>query len=146
MQNDNFTTTLLVDQSPEEVFDAIRNVRGWWSGLYSEVISGNTEELNEEFTFRAGGGAHYSRQKIVETIPGKKIVWLVTDSELRGLEKKDEWTGTKITFDISKQGEKTRLVFSHVGLVPAVECYDSCSPAWSQYVQERLLPLIGSRR
>jgi len=145
MKNDNFTTTILVDRSPEEVFDAVRNVRGWWSGLYSEEITGNTEKLNEEFTFRAGGGMHYSRQKIVETIPGKKVVWLVTDSALQFLKKKDEWTGTKITFDISKKGDKTMLVFTHVGLVPEAECYDSCSPAWSQYVKEKLVHLIGSK-
>src|SRR5579871_3226525 len=99
MKNNNFTTTILVDQSPEEVFNAVRNVRGWWSGLYSEEIIGNTEDLHEEFTFRAGPGVHYSKQKIVESIPGKKVVWLVTDSDLSFLKKKDEWTGTKITFE-----------------------------------------------
>jgi uncharacterized protein YndB with AHSA1/START domain len=146
MKNENFTTTILVDQSPEEVFTAVSNVRGWWSGLYSEEITGNTADLNEEFTFRAGGGAHYSKQKIVEAIPGKKIVWLVTESELSFLEKKDEWTGTKITFDISKKGDKTMLVFTHVGLIPEAPCYDSCAPAWSQYVERKLLPLISSGR
>lgn len=146
MENKNFATTILVDQSPEEVFNAVSNVRGWWSGLYSEEIKGNTADLNDEFTFRAGGGKHYSKQKIVEAIPGKKVVWLVTESELSFLEKRDEWTGTKITFVISKDGNKTRLLFTHEGLVPEIECYDSCAPVWSQYVQEKLLPLITSAK
>ncbi|MFC0775802.1 SRPBCC family protein [Terrimonas alba] len=142
MNNNNFSTTLVLEQTPEEVFHAINNVRGWWSGLYSEEITGNTEKLNDEFSFRAGGGAHYSKQKLIEVIPGKKVVWLVTDSELTFLEKKNEWTGTKIIFEISKKDGKTQVIFTHEGLVPEIECYDACSHAWSMYVQEKLLPLI----
>ena len=146
MKNKNFTTTLIVDQTPEEVFNVVRNVRGWWSGYYSEEIEGNTEKLNDEFSFRAGGGAHYSRQKLIEVIPNKKVVWLVTDSKLDFLEKKDEWTGTKVIFDISTKGNKTQLVFTHDGLMPEIECYNSCAPAWSQYLQNKLLPLITKRQ
>ena len=142
MKNKNFTTTLIVDQTPEEVFNVVRNVRGWWSGYYSEEFEGNTEKLNDEFSFRAGGGAHYSRQKLIEVIPNKKVVWLVTDSKLDFLEKKDEWTGTKVSFDISTKGNKTELAFTHEGLTPEIECYNSCAPAWSQYLQNKLLPLI----
>jgi len=145
MKNKNFTTTLIVDQTPEEVFNVVRNVRGWWSGYYSEEIKGDTEELNDEFSFRAGGGAHYSMQKLTEVIPNKKVVWLVTDSKLDFLEKKDEWTGTKIIFDISTKVNKTHLVFTHDGLMPEIECYNACAPAWSQYLQNKLLPLITKR-
>lgn len=144
MKNKNFTTTLIVDQTPEEVFNVVRNVRGWWSGYYSEEIKGDTEKLNDEFSFRAGDGAHYSRQKLIEVIPNKKVVWLVTDSKLDFLEKKDEWTGTKVIFDISKKDNKTQLVFTHDGLMPEIECYNSCAPAWSQYLQNKLLPLIAN--
>ena len=142
MPNQNYTTTLLVDQTPEEVFNAVRNVRGWWSGYYSEDIKGDTEKLNDEFSFRAGDGVHYSKQKLVEVISNKKVVWLITESDLSFLEKKDEWTGTKVIFDISTKDNKTQLVFTHDGLSPDIECYNSCAPAWSQYLQNKLLPLI----
>ena len=137
MKKQHFTSTIMVDQSPLEVFTAITNVRGWWS----EGIEGNTAKLNDEFIFQVKD-VHYSRQKLTEVIPGKKVVWLVTDSNMSFVNDKNEWTGTKIIFDISETGNKTKLVFTHEGLVPEVECYGACSPAWTEYVQHSLLNLI----
>jgi uncharacterized protein YndB with AHSA1/START domain len=146
MSKKDFTISLLVDQTPEEVFTAITNVRAWWSGYYSEELVGNTEKLHDEFSFRAGPDVHYSKQKLVEVVPNKKIVWLVTESNLSFLEQTDEWTGTKVIFEIAKKGEKTQLTFTHQGLTSEVKCYDACAPAWTQYVQNKLLPLIETNK
>jgi Activator of Hsp90 ATPase homolog 1-like protein len=140
----DFTTTFLVDQSPNEVFKAVTNVRGWWQGLYEEEINGKTQDLHDEFTFRAGGGAHYSKQRLLELVPDKKVVWLVTEGALSFVDKKDEWKGTKIIFDISTKGNKTKVQFTHEGLNPQIECYDSCSSAWQMYLDQKLIPLIKS--
>jgi hypothetical protein len=139
----DFTFTLETENSPEQVFRVIKDVRSWWSGLYAEEFTGETENLHDEFSFRAGEGAHYSKQKLVEVIPDKKIVWLITEGELTFIEKTDEWVGTKVIFEISERNGKTQLVFIHEGLTPEVECYDSCAPAWSMYLQDKLLPLIS---
>ena len=137
MTTTDFSTTILVDQAPDEVFNAINNVRGWWQG----EIEGNTSHLNDEFTYRMED-FHFSRQKLVEVIPGKKVVWLVTDSMLNFIKEKSEWTGTKISFEISETGNKTQLRFTHDGLAPGIECYNACSNAWSQLVQQSLFSLI----
>lgn len=142
MTKQDFAITMMVDHSAQEVFIAIKNVRGWWSGLYGEEFEGNSDEQNDEFIYRAGEGMHYSKQKLIELIPDKKIVWLVTESKLNFLEDKSEWTGTKICFDISTQGDKTQVRFTHLGLLPEIECYNSCAPVWTKYVQEKLVSLI----
>ena len=137
MDTPNFSTTILVEKSAKEVFDAVNNVRGWWQG----EIEGSTDKLNDEFVYRMGD-FHFSKQKLIEIIPDKKIVWLVTDSKLNFTKDKSEWTGTKISFEITEINNKTQLRFTHLGLVPEFECYDACSNAWGQLIQQSLFSLI----
>ena len=137
MKSQNYTTTFTVDQTPEEAFAAINNVRDWWSGN----IEGSTNKLGDEWTYRYRD-IHYSKQKITELIPGKKVVWLVLDGYLNFIEYKSEWKGTKITFEIAKKGGKTEVHFTHVGLVPDSECYGACSNAWGSYINGSLRSLI----
>ena len=137
MKNQDYTATFTVDQTPEEAFTAINNVRGWWSGS----IEGSTINLGDVFTYRYED-IHYSKQKITELIPAKKVVWQVLDAKLNFVKDKDEWNGTKVIFEISKKGNKTEVHFTHSGLVPQFECYDSCSDAWGGYVKGSLRSLI----
>lgn len=138
MNNQNYTIAFTVDQTPEEAFAAINNVRGWWSGQ----IEGSTDKLGGEFTYRYED-LHYSKQKITQLIPGKKVVWLVLDSSLNFIKDKGEWNGTEIIFEVSKtRGKKTEIRFTHSGLDPKNECYESCSNAWGFYVRGSLQSLI----
>ena len=136
LKSQNYTTAFTVDQTPEEAFAAINNVRGWWSG----EIEGSTDKLGDEFTYRYED-VHYSKQKVTELIPGKKVVWLVLDGYLN-FEDKTEWKGTEITFEISKKGDKSEIRFTHLGLVPESECFNACSSAWGSYMNGSLRSLI----
>jgi len=136
-QQQDFTTTIVVDQSPEEIFKAINNPKGWWQG----EIYGDTAEVNDEFTYRMGD-VHFSKQRVIESFPGKKVVWLVTESEINFVSDKKEWVDTTIVFDIIPEGTKTRLTFTHQGLVPAVECFDGCSVAWQGLIEKSLSSYI----
>ncbi len=139
MKNQNYSTSFSVDQSPEEVFHAINNVRGWWSG----EITGDTDKLGAEFTYRVKE-VHRSTQKITELTPGKKIVWHVVDANLSFLKNRSEWKGTDIVFEIAKKRNGTDVRFTHRGLMPAIECYKDCSNAWSTLVNGNLRRLIST--
>jgi hypothetical protein len=137
MNTSNFTTTILVDQSPEKAFNAINNVGAWWQG----EIKGDSKKLSDEFTYRMKD-IHFSKQKVVDLIPNKKVAWLIMESKLTFTKDKSEWTNTKIIFDISEIKNKTQIRFTHLGLVPKFECYGDCSNAWTQLIQKSLFSLI----
>jgi len=133
----DFTTTLMVDQTPKEVYNAINNVRGWWS----ENIEGDTDKLNGEFIYRYKD-VHYSKIKVIELIPYQKIVWQVLDNYFKFTKDEREWIGTKVVIDILRKGDQTEIRFTHQGLVPQYECYEVCREAWTNYVSDSLSNLI----
>jgi hypothetical protein len=137
MATADFTSTILVGQTSGEVFNAINNVRGWWS----EEIEGSTDKLNDEWTYHYEN-AHQCKMKIIEFVPNKKVVWLVLDNYFSFTKDKNEWKGNKIFFEIMEKGNKTQLKFTQLGLVPEYECYDICKNAWNTYIQKSLHSLI----
>src|ERR1700730_2264319 len=137
----DFTTSFSVDQTADEAYAAINNVRLWWTG----DVEGSTDKLGDEFTYRFED-IHYSKQKVTQLIPGRKIVWLVLDSKLNFVKDKTEWTGTEMTFDIARRAGKTEVSFTHRGLVPEFECFDDCSNAWGGYINSSLRNLITTAK
>jgi hypothetical protein len=136
----NFTTTIEVSNAPHNVFTAITDdVAKWWGG---KDLEGSSKKLNDEFIINHPG-AHYSKQKVVDIIQDKKIIWLVTESVLDWLQKdKQEWTNTKMIFEIVPKGDRTLLNFTHEGLVPEKECYALCHEGWNTVIKEYLFYYI----
>ncbi len=139
MSNQSYTIAFTVDQTPEEAFAAINNVRGWWS----EEIEGRTDKLGAEFKYHFRD-IHRCTLRITESVPGKKVVWRVSDNFFNFTKDKTEWKGTDIIFDVSKKGNKTEVRFTHQGLVPEYECYDACSNGWSTYINGSLRDLLAT--
>lgn len=140
MNDKSLSMTITVDRTPEEAFEAINDVRGWWTG----EIEGQTDVLGARFTYRHGD-VHRSTHEITELAPGKKIAWRVVDSHLGFTADKEEWTGTDVVFEIAKKGSSTEVRFTHVGLVPEIECHDKCSRAWGYFIREKLRAHIEGR-
>jgi hypothetical protein len=137
MENRNFSTSITVDATAQEVFNSITNVHGWWS----EETEGSTENLNDEFTYHYKD-VHICKMKLIEVIPNEKVVWLVMDNYFKFTEDKSEWNGNKIIFEITEKDNKTQLQFTQLGLVPEYECFEICSDAWTNYIQNSLRSLI----
>jgi hypothetical protein len=137
MEKSNYHISLIVNARAADVFRQINNVAAWWT----DDLKGHTQKLHDEFTVQFGD-VHVSTQKIVEFIPGKRVTWLVTHSKLNFIKDKQEWNNTEIRFDLDEKDGKTQIDFTHIGLVPNVECYESCVGGWDYYLKGSLYQLL----
>jgi len=96
MENQDYHATIMVSQAVNEAFTAINSVSKWWT----EKLEGSSEKLNDVFTVDFGD-TNFVTHKLIEVIPGKKIVWLVTDCYLSWFTDKTEWKNTKMVFEIA---------------------------------------------
>ncbi len=127
MENKNFHRTIRVNATPEEAFRKIAEVGEWWAKKFVG------KALYEGDIFRIEFGTTWVNFKIKQAIPNKKTIWVVTDSYLPWLAEKDEWTNTEIVYELSEEDGLTRIDFTHVGLIPGIECYERCEAGWTRF-------------
>ena len=136
----SYTATIEINKPGAELFRCIQDVSKWWGG---KDLTGNSAGLNDEFTIDHPG-SHLTIQKLIEVIPDKRIVWLVTKGCLPWLKKdQNEWTGTKIIFEIEEAGNKTILHFTHAGLNPAKESFERVSQGWDTVIKDYLFNFVS---
>jgi hypothetical protein len=140
MTETDYHTVIDVHCSAQKAFDAICRVSAWWT----ENTQGDTVNLNGEFTVRFG--ETFSKFKIIESIPGQKLVWLVLDCNLHWMNDKKEWKGTKILWQITGSGDSGRISMTHIGLNAGIECFEDCTKGWNHYVTVSLFKLIEEGR
>lgn len=138
MKKKDYHTSFKVNAPAGEVFNSINLVSKWWTA----DLKGSTQKAGDIFTVRFG--QTFITMKITESVPGKKITWLVIDCNKHWLKNKKEWIDTKLAWEISTNNNATQVDFTHLGLVPGLECYDACENAWTGYLHSSLLNLVTS--
>ena len=93
---------------------------GWWTRS-SDV----DDKVGTISTFRFKSGA-FNKMKIKSLDPNK-IEWVCVDGH-------EEWIGTQITFELRKDGEETKICFSHYGWKKQSEYTGKCSFQWAKYL------------
>ena len=137
MSDQSYTTTIVVDRTPDEIFDAITNVGDWWP---SDLEEGSTKAVGDEFTHQVEG--HWAKIRVTEVVPGERVVWRILDNHFSFIDDQSEWINTEIRFELSEQDGGTEVRFTHAGLVPEFACFDVCSNAWRSLIEGNLRSLI----
>ena len=153
MNTNDFSTAISVNENPRQVFDAINNVRGWWS----EEINGVTLHEGDVFDYHFED-IHRCKIQIIESIPGQIVAWRVLENYFKpgifgefehsnvsasGFDQ-IEWVGTVMVFAIEEKAGKTTLTFTHEGLTSEYECFEVCATGWRHYINNSLYHLIVS--
>jgi hypothetical protein len=134
MHNSDFNIIIELPKDPVFVFLAITKISDWWT----KDFAGRSSAPGDEFTI-CHPGQHYSRHRVTEMVPGEKISWLTTESEMSWLRhNKTEWTNTNILFELLPKDDHSLLHFTHKGLTPDKECYEPCCRGWREVILERL--------
>jgi hypothetical protein len=126
MEKKDFHRAITVNASTEEVMKKISQINFWWK----KDFSGNARKFNDKFTVPFGEPS-FVDFIVSEFVPDKKVVWKVTDCYLPWFHDKKEWNNTEVVFELSEENGKTNIDFTHIGLVPEVECYDVCEKGWN---------------
>lgn len=129
----HYQQSLVVEANPAAVYAALttaEGLRGWWT-QDCDVQTKLGGSIKLRF------GPNHKEMRIERLEPGREVRWLCTGAHIAvgELTHRDEWVGTQLVFHLTPQDNgRTRLDFEHIGLLPALECYDLCSDGWRHFL------------
>ncbi|HUB62207.1 MAG TPA: SRPBCC domain-containing protein [Puia sp.] len=139
MKSQDYHCSFTADVSAEEAFDAINDVKAWWATCFE----GHARAVHDKFSMPFG--KTWVDFEVVELVPGKRVVWLVTDCNIEFVRDKKEWKDTRVVFEINPAGRGVEVSLTHVGLVPQIECYEDCEQGWNHHFGKSLLKLLTEK-
>lgn len=124
--SDDYAYAMTVHAALPQVIAAVTDdalIRGWWTAATRSERDGDDVRL-----FMSDGVLMAGFR--IEHGPGSGVVtWAVTACVL------DDWIGTTPSFSARQNEDGTTAVeFRHVGLRPALECFDQCRAGWNHFM------------
>jgi hypothetical protein len=122
---DDYTYEARVHASPQTVIDAVTDgdlICRWWTAATRSERDGDDVRLfmdDAPFVFFTLGHAPGTRE----------VSWTVTSCVM------EDWVGTVPSFSVRQNDDGTcALEFRHIGLRPALECFDQCRAGWGHFM------------
>ena len=113
-----------INKAQEEVFEALTETTKLSSWYTSKVEGGNKKGEQINFYF----GEMKFVAEIEELIQGEKLVW-------KGLEADIPVAGHRFIFELDKNGDKTRVRFTHTGYIEQDDAYANMNYSWGKYLE-----------
>ncbi len=137
MKKNDYHSIITVNTDIGTAFESVqKRVGEWWT----PNLEGSSDKTGDEFIVHFGDT--FVVFKLTELVADNKIAWQVADCYLSWLRDKHEWTGTTLIWEFKAEAETTQISLTHKGLVPEVECYDSCVKGWNFFFKESLYKLL----
>jgi uncharacterized protein YndB with AHSA1/START domain len=107
-----------------EVYAALttaEGLAGWWT----TDTRGDGDDVGGVLRFRFGAGGF--DMKVLELVPGKRVLWEVVDGP-------EEWIGTRVDWSLEQVDDYTVILFKHQGWKEPVEFMHHCSTKWAVFL------------
>ncbi|GAA2799207.1 hypothetical protein [Nonomuraea dietziae] len=119
-----------MDRTPQEAFQAITDVRGWWS----QEVEGVTDQVGGEFDYHyrtstAAGSASPN------SCGPEKVAWRVLENYFDFIDDQAEWKDTRGRLrDLEKEGRRRDPLHPRRTGSRSTSVYDVCTNAWGGYI------------
>lgn len=134
-----YNKSIEIDATASAVFSAVTTgIVGWWT-----TGSGDASELGKVFAVRFGDT--YNHIKVSHLDQDRQVKWDILEHYHANdaLSRHDEWTGTKILWSLTPlEGGRTRIDFTHEGLIESMECWEICEAGWDYFLLDSLKPYL----
>jgi Activator of Hsp90 ATPase homolog 1-like protein len=113
----------ITSSSLNDAYGALTTIEGlsrWWTS-----DTRGESKIDGVIQFRFGNGGF--DMKVLELPPNKRVLWQVVYGP-------EEWLGTKISFDLRRDGDWTIVSFKHTGRKEPVEFMHHCSTKWAVFL------------
>ncbi|HEV7976975.1 SRPBCC domain-containing protein [Amycolatopsis sp.] len=107
-----------------EVYAALttaEGLAGWWT----TDTRGDGDDVGGVLRFRFGAGGF--DMKVLELVPGERVLWEVVDGP-------EEWIGTRVDWSLEQVDDYTVILFKHQGWKEPVEFMHHCSTKWAVFL------------
>ena len=124
---DDYTYELQVRVPVPQIIEAVTDeteIGRWWT-----AVTRSERRADEVDLFMGGDGP--AVVITIEHAPGTgEVTWTVTDCPVMA-----DWVGTKPSFSVQANADGTSsIAFRHIGLSPALECFDQCRAGWNHFM------------
>ncbi|WP_276483722.1 SRPBCC family protein [Paraflavitalea pollutisoli] len=119
----NIEHLLTIKVPAQQVYEALTTRKGLGAVWTTELQVYQDVGAINEFTF----GTDTDRMKIIELVPGKKVVWEVVASD-------PEWVRTIISFELEDKGTKTAITLKHMHWREVTDFFRSCNYNWGFFL------------
>jgi len=132
MSEQSYSKEFWVAAIPEFVYRAITGeIHKWWTELSNKAL-----QVGDKLTVQFEDKTSWS-MVVTEAVENQSLVWQVIEAnhDLQNISTKNEWKGTTIKWNIKENKSGSKILFTHEGLVPALECYNICEGGWEFFLE-----------
>ena len=125
--SDDYTYEMQVHVPLPQIIEALTDgteISRWWTAVT------RSERHSDEVELFMGGDGPAVVITVAHDPATSEVTWLVTDCPVMA-----DWIGTKPSFAVQPNDDGTvSVAFRHVGLRPALPCFDQCRAGWNHFM------------